>query len=109
MPLEIENFNHSSAQVACGNHHTLLLTTEGLIFSCGSNVDGELGVETEHTSTITPVVVEDISHIPMTYVAAGSFSASIAKETGSVYLWGTGTFGEFRTPHRVKKIEQRAI
>jgi len=45
----------------------------------------------------------------MCYIAAGSFSASISKEQGSVYLWGKGTFGEFSTPHRVKKIESRAI
>ena len=54
-------------------------------------------------------MVEDISHIPMRYIAAGSFSASIAKDSGSMYLWGTGTFGEFRTPHRVKKIEANTI
>ena len=40
----------------------------------------------------------------MSYVAAGSFSASISAENKSLYLWGTGTFGEFHSPHRVKKI-----
>ena len=45
----------------------------------------------------------------MSYVSAGSFSASISKDTGSLYLWGTGTFGQFYTPHRVKKIEGKAI
>jgi alpha-tubulin suppressor-like RCC1 family protein len=54
-------------------------------------------------------LIEDISHIPMSYVAAGSFSASISKESGSLYLWGTGTFGAFKTPHRVKKIDGRVI
>jgi len=68
-----------------------------------------LGVESQHVSSITPILVEDISHIPMSYIAAGSFSASIAQETGSLYLWGTGTFGQFKTPHRVKKIKTRAI
>ena len=41
----------------------------------------------------------------MSFICAGGFSASISKETGSLYLWGTGTFGVFNTPHRVKKIE----
>lgn len=45
----------------------------------------------------------------MKSIAAGSFSSSISKEQGSIYLWGTGTFGKFNTPHRVKKIEQRAL
>lgn len=44
----------------------------------------------------------------MSYIAAGSFSSSIALESGSLYLWGTGTFGEFSTPHRVKKLKERS-
>lgn len=43
----------------------------------------------------------------MSYIAAGSFSGSISQDTGSLYLWGTGTFGEFHSPHRVKKITER--
>ena len=49
-------------------------------------------------------LVDEISHIPMQFIAAGSFSASISEETKSLFLWGSGTFGQFLTPHRVKKI-----
>jgi len=109
MPRPIENFDKEAVQVVCGKHHTLILTSSGLVYGCGSNVAGQLGVPTDHPSSISPILVEDISHIPMKSIAAGTFSASIAKETGSLYLWGTGTFGEFKTPHRVRKIEQRAL
>jgi alpha-tubulin suppressor-like RCC1 family protein len=87
----------------------LILTNSGLVYGCGQNNKGQLGVATEHSSSITPVLIEDISHIPMSYIAAGSFSASVSKDTGSLYLWGTGTFGAFKTPHRVKKIEGRVM
>jgi len=109
MPQGVDNFDKKAQAVACGIHHTLILTTEGQIFSFGSNIEGQLGAETQHSSSITPVLVDDISHIPMTHIAAGSFSASVAKDTGSLYLWGTGSFGEFRTPHRVKKIKEKVI
>ena len=33
-----------AAQVACGNLHTWVLTTDGALFSCGRNRDGQLGV-----------------------------------------------------------------
>ena len=49
-------------------------------------------------------LVDEISHIPMTFVAAGSFSAAISQDNKSLFLWGSGTFGQFLTPHRVKKI-----
>jgi hypothetical protein len=50
-------------------------------------------------------VLDEISHIAMKFIAAGSFSGAISSEASSLYLWGTGSFGEFLTPHRVKKIK----
>ena len=44
----------------------------------------------------------------MKKVAAGSFSASIS-ESGDLYIWGSGIFGEFLTPHRVKTINGLTI
>ena len=52
-----------------------------------------------------PVIVSDIGNIPMRFIAAGSFSAGISSEKGDLYLWGTGSFGEFQSPHRVKSIQ----
>ena len=54
-------------------------------------------------------VVDEISHLPMRYIAAGSFSASISEDNQNLFLWGSGAFGEFLTPHRVKKIKGRII
>jgi E3 ubiquitin-protein ligase HERC4 len=105
----VENLDEKVAQVACGHFHTLLLTIQGLVYSFGLNKDGQLGTITQHESTITPQLVEDICHIPMCSIAAGSFCASVAQDTGAVYLWGSGSFGNFRTPHRVRKITERVI
>ena len=44
----------------------------------------------------------------MRKIAAGSFSASIS-ERGELFIWGTGIFGEFLTPHRVKTINGDTI
>ena len=45
----------------------------------------------------------------MRFISAGSFSASISDESRSLFLWGSGAFGEFLTPHRVKKIKGETI
>lgn len=45
----------------------------------------------------------------MRYIAAGSFSGSISYDSGDLYLWGSGVFGEFLTPHRVKTIKGMTI
>jgi hypothetical protein len=46
----------------------------------------------------------------MRQIAAGSFSGAISDDSNSsLFLWGTGTFGEFLTPHRVKRIQGEVI
>lgn len=45
----------------------------------------------------------------MKSIKAGSFSASISHDTGDLYLWGSGVFGEFLTPHRVKTINGSVV
>ena len=85
------------------------MSHSGLIYSCGENSTGELGDGTRDKSDSLKLV-EEISHIPMRFIAAGSFSASISEEAkGDLFLWGTGAFGEFLNPHRVKKIKGEMI
>jgi X-linked retinitis pigmentosa GTPase regulator len=58
---------------------------------------------------MSPVKLADIAHIKMKHIAAGSCSASISSDSGDLYLWGSGVFGEFLTPHRVKTISNRVV
>lgn len=78
--------------VAAGYVHSLILTKSGLVYSFGANDSDQLGVPSKRNS-FSPICIQDISHVPMKHIAAGSFSASISKETKQLYLWGTGTFG----------------
>jgi alpha-tubulin suppressor-like RCC1 family protein len=41
--------------VACGQQHTVVMTSSGRIFVCGSNKHGQLGLDpTLHSTIITP-------------------------------------------------------
>jgi len=81
----------------------LVLSLSGLVYASGDNATGELGDSTREPSPRLKLI-DEISHLPMKHIEAGSFSASISEEGSHVFLWGTGAFGEFLTPHRVKKI-----
>lgn len=100
---QITSIKGKIKQVSCGLSHTLLLTSAGIVFGCGQNNTGQLGLGHKR-SVRTPAEVSDISHIPMGKIAAGSFSASVSSDTGELYIWGSGPFGEFITPHRVKTL-----
>jgi hypothetical protein len=40
----------------------------------------------------------------MRTISAGTFSASICEDLQHLYIWGTSPYGEFLTPHHVKRI-----
>jgi len=84
------------------------MSLSGLVYSCGENGAGQLGNGTR-VQAASLKLVDEISHIPMRSISAGSFSAAISDETRSLFLWGTGAFGEFLTPHRVKKIKGETL
>lgn len=106
--MQIPSFSDCAKQVACGNYHTLVLSLSGLIYAAGLNNEGQLGDQSRKNSQLLKVV-DEISHIPMKFVAAGSFSAAISEEKMDLFLWGSGSFGEFLTPHRVKKIKGQTV
>lgn len=104
-PRQIINFNDIAYAIATGNNHSLILSRSGLVYAFGSNSEGQLGIPQAKSSPV-PLIIQDISHVPMKHISAGSFSASISQDTCQLYLWGTGTFGNFQSPHRVKKIPE---
>ena len=107
-PVIVPNFTDCAKQVVCGEHHTLILSLSGLVYAVGDNREGQLGFGNRDRS-LTFNVIEEIAHMPMRTIAAGSFSGAISEADSSLFLWGTGSFGEFLSPHRVKRIQGEVI
>ena len=46
LPVQVpyyEGFTPKVVDVACGLHHTVFLTKDGMVYTCGSNDSGQLG------------------------------------------------------------------
>ncbi|KAG9344016.1 hypothetical protein JZ751_012492, partial [Albula glossodonta] len=55
-PRRVENIEGPASQIACGSHHTLVLTSSGGLLAFGSGVKGQLGQgSTENSLQPTPV------------------------------------------------------
>jgi len=91
---------HSVVHAAAGAAHTVLVTDQGQVFSCGSNSGEEAsrsggplglsGIEATNTPTIVPLPAD----IRIVQAAAGESHTLLLSDTGSVYSMGTNLHGQ---------------
>ncbi len=78
------------SQVSCGDSHTLVLSTYGKVYSCGSNEFSQLGrtlIEGEGQSSEIEIV-EALEHLTVRELSCWNLSASVDIEN-KLYIWGT--------------------
>jgi alpha-tubulin suppressor-like RCC1 family protein len=50
-----------------------------------------------------PMLLSELNFTKIVKIRAGAFSGAQSVD-GQLYLWGSGSFGQFFTPHRVKSV-----
>jgi len=89
------SFNICIAQVACGDDHTVFVSSPndgGFVYSMGSNVDCKLGLgDSELRSTNVPTLVNGICNIVK--VGAGNAHTVALGADGVAYSWGQSFYG----------------
>ena len=85
---------HFIVQVAAGDDHTIALTSEGAVFTFGSNEDGRTGHGTTEGNQTTPRKVGGcLDGRKVVSVAAGALHTACIDEDGDIYTWGKGEYG----------------
>ena len=84
----------SCVQVAAGDDHTVLLTSEGRVISFGNNENGRTGHGTSEGYEPRPRKVKGcLEGKKVVYVATGNAHTVCIDEDGEVYTWGFGQNG----------------
>ncbi len=78
--------------VAAGSSHTLALAADGSVFSFGLSLSGQLGRKTPTQSDYVPTPIPGMSGV--TAVAASDNHSVVLKADGSVWTFGTNSYGE---------------
>ncbi|CAB3382844.1 Hypothetical predicted protein [Cloeon dipterum] len=81
-------------QVACGDKHTLALTSDGKIFVFGSNEKGALGLAGDIEEIWAPTILEGpLAGKVVNAIACGCYVSAAILNTGELYAWGHNGFG----------------
>jgi len=94
IPTNSDGSNKIAVAVACGNIYTIVLMSDGTVYGCGYNGDGQLGLN----NTITPKLVLTAMTIPNgktpVAVACGESHTIVLMQDGSVYGCGANWGGQ---------------
>mmetsp|Transcript_14285 Transcript_14285/g.39698 ORF Transcript_14285/g.39698 Transcript_14285/m.39698 type:complete len:660 (+) Transcript_14285:305-2284(+) len=81
------------AQIAAGSGHTVVLTTDGEVFTWGRGDDGRLG-HGENMWKYVPRMIQSLAGQAMVQVTCGSYHTAAVAQNGDLYTWGGGMYGK---------------
>ncbi|XP_041354796.1 X-linked retinitis pigmentosa GTPase regulator-like isoform X2 [Gigantopelta aegis] len=79
--------------IACGRSHTFVATESGLLYSFGSNSEGQLGIPDIQESNV-PKCIDSIDATPFKMLGAGAEHSVALTEDGRVFVWGSNNEGQ---------------
>mmetsp|Transcript_16041 Transcript_16041/g.37833 ORF Transcript_16041/g.37833 Transcript_16041/m.37833 type:complete len:999 (-) Transcript_16041:9-3005(-) len=80
-------------QIATHESHTLFLTQEGLLWSCGSGFAGILG-HGDMKNRPQPQLIEALAHTAVVSIAVGVRHSVAVSSKGQVFTWGSADLGQ---------------
>ena len=103
--------------IACGAHHALALTADGVLHAWGGNDRGQLGFGSDVDHQLTPRrLLGAITGIKFNNIDAGTYHSLAASKGGEVYCWGANDHAQLGlgdldardTPHAILHKFSRA-
>lgn len=91
-------------EISCGEKHTLIVTKDGKLYSCGSNEYGELGHSKPRSRA---ELVSSLSSMQVIQAAGGSEFSLVITTAGEVFSWGRNDKGQLGRGKLSKEEERK--
>ncbi|CAL1289009.1 unnamed protein product [Larinioides sclopetarius] len=90
-PKQVLSFNGKTRkEIAGGQHHTLILDSDGLVYSMGRKDYGRLGLEDNAGDKSSPTLITSLENEKCSNISCGDAVSFAVTEEGSLYAWGMG-------------------
>lgn len=84
----------SARKIVGGGGHTLILDTEGRIYSCGRNNKGQTGISDSELINVLTFRRLPLDDKTIVDVCCGWDSSAALTKDGDLYLWGSNRYGQ---------------
>ena len=101
-PSKCINWPNNIIDIKCGSIHVIMLSSEGDVYSCGSNYFGQLGRDTNKDDALVDKI-ESLSDIMR--IECGYLSSICIDTKGDVYIFGNNLQGQLGCGHFKNIIE----
>jgi len=85
--------NERAVSAAVGREFTLILSSSGMLYGCGSNQFGQLGLGNDVLETSTPTVIDGNSLSGVKSISTGRDFSLVGTNDG-IYVMGRNTYGQ---------------
>lgn len=90
----VDGIPDNVCKVVCGQDHTLFLTEDGQVYSCGLGADGQTGLQTFESVGIPQQVKGDIEGVKIVDIASRADCVLAVSESGEVFGWGNSEYSQ---------------
>lgn len=102
---EVDTRDMKIIDISCGGHHSILLSSNGFVFTCGNNSYGQLGHKHTSSNLLEPTLVFSLTNKKVCQVQAG-WNHSVALTSNSdVYTTGLNDSGQLGQNDVEKRIQ----
>ncbi|XP_058802630.1 secretion-regulating guanine nucleotide exchange factor [Phymastichus coffea] len=97
----------SARYVACGQHHTVVVTSDNEIFAWGDNKYGQLGVDPAiRALSLTPVKINNYEGtMSIRGIFCGWTHSAVLTADNKVFCWGRNSYGQLGRGQSVQAVE----
>ena len=88
--------------VACGNQHSLILSSKGVVYGFGRNLEGQLGIGTRNREVKIFTPLNAISDDFILQISCGGDYSAALSESGTLFCWGHNSCGQLGKPPLVE-------